>query len=796
MNSTNTVEILISLKDKLSGGIANIRGAFRKLSGTIKKVTGSIFSLQGAFLGLGVGAIIVSFTKAAMAGEKFATVLKTITGSAKAAKESLVWITEFTAKTPYNLAQVTDAFVKLRAYGFDPTAGSLRVLGDTAAGMGKTLMQAVEMFADAAVGEFERIKEFGVRAKQEGEKVTFSWVQNGIEMVKTAKKTQQGITEALTNIFAAKYTGAMSDLSKTMGGMLSNISDHFSRFQSLVMSSGVFDYVKAGVSTVLGKIDQLQKEGTLDEWAKKIASGVIISFKKVSLIFAGLADQALPTLNRLAEGFTEIKNKVANLSMAILLFRRFFYLTDEEKEINSLIGRIKELEEEMANPTWVRALFKGFDAAEESTKKLAVMKERLEELKKTDPLHLLVDSTQVEKATKEMGAATKALHEFFEKAETAGEKGAIEKWMAKSSAEFIKFGDDVSEASKKAQIAYYDGLDSMVEKTTQSYNKIRNEVESYAKKVLEVEKRIELIRASTADKVRNLLRMAMTDEDAYTDERRQAEEKLAAARTAFREDDIETAKRLAKEAETIYSRLAREVTKDIGGENVVVQSLESSVRIATAGITEVGDLAIKIEEVQREAYQKMSDDASEKADEIKVRLDKLAEDRDMVIGLKLEGLSEAQKKISDLTKDETKRITVEVTEKRKYGGIVKKYARGGIFPGYGGGDKVSVLAEAGEGFVRKEAVQKYGEKFFDAYNSMSLPLEIAKSLKARIGGLVGSHPDIPTMKFQGGGVVPAFKDMGRVEIAVGSNAFPVMAEINVIEELKNTLEREKLMRAN
>ena len=39
--------------------------------------------------------------------------------------------------------------------------------------MAKTLNQMIEAVADAATGEFERLKEFGIKAKSEGDKVSF-----------------------------------------------------------------------------------------------------------------------------------------------------------------------------------------------------------------------------------------------------------------------------------------------------------------------------------------------------------------------------------------------------------------------------------------------------------------------------------------------------------------------------------------------------------------------------------------------------------------------------------------------
>ena len=111
------------------------------------------------FARLGHGAR--GFVNTAQSFEKYQTILKTTEGSAQAAEKSMQWISEFAVKTPYELDETTDAFVRLRAYGLDPTNGLLQTLGDTSAAMGKPLMQAVEAIADAITGENERLKKFG-----------------------------------------------------------------------------------------------------------------------------------------------------------------------------------------------------------------------------------------------------------------------------------------------------------------------------------------------------------------------------------------------------------------------------------------------------------------------------------------------------------------------------------------------------------------------------------------------------------------------------------------------------------
>ena len=51
-------------------------------------------------------------------------------------------------------------------------------------------------------------------------------------------------------------------------------------------------------------------------------------------------------------------------------------------------------------------------------------------------------------------------------------------------------------------------------------------------------------------------------------------------------------------------------------------------------------------------------------------------------------------------------------------GFFPGFSTGGFVPGYGGGDTVPSMLERGEFVVKKEAVAKYGEGFFDKLNSM------------------------------------------------------------------------------
>lgn len=238
----------------------------------------------GAMLAFGKGVVNVSAQF-----EGFETSLTTIEGSAEKAKKSMDWIAQFAAKTPYELDGVTEAFIKLRAYGFDPMDGSLATLGDTASAMNKPLMQAVEAFADAATMEFERLKEFGIKAKQKGEEVTFTWQEGGKEMSKTVKKTGKDVTKFLLDVMGRRFNGAMIRQSKTWNGMMSNLSDSWAMFQKRVGDAGFFPLIKSRLADLMDYLGKLSDDGTLDKWAKNLSDGLSWGLDTAVGLIKGLA---------------------------------------------------------------------------------------------------------------------------------------------------------------------------------------------------------------------------------------------------------------------------------------------------------------------------------------------------------------------------------------------------------------------------------------------------------------------------------------------------------------------------
>lgn len=154
--------------------------------------------------------------------QKFDAVLTTATGSAEAAAGEMATIEEIAASTPFSVRELTEAFVKLNNQGFRPTREEMILMGDLAASTGKTFDQLAEAILDAQVGEFERLKEFGIKAKTEGDKVIFTFKGVRTEVDKNAEAIQQYM---LSLGSLEGVAGSMESISQTLGGAISNLGD-------------------------------------------------------------------------------------------------------------------------------------------------------------------------------------------------------------------------------------------------------------------------------------------------------------------------------------------------------------------------------------------------------------------------------------------------------------------------------------------------------------------------------------------------------------------------------------------
>ena len=151
---SNVIQFTIKGVNQFSGVTGKLAGEFASLTKSVAK-WGSIATAAITAAGIPVVNVAKKF-------EMLEASLRTVTGSAEGASKAMAGIKNFAQQTPFQVTEITDAFIKLKALGLEPSEDALRSYGNTASAMGKSLNQMIEAVADASTGEFERLKEFDI----------------------------------------------------------------------------------------------------------------------------------------------------------------------------------------------------------------------------------------------------------------------------------------------------------------------------------------------------------------------------------------------------------------------------------------------------------------------------------------------------------------------------------------------------------------------------------------------------------------------------------------------------------
>ena len=244
--ANNSVEYILSLKDKFSSGIKSATSNTEKLNGAVNQAQRSISGLGGA-LGIGLGAAgIVSFgrevVKSLVNYEYFSSSLRTLMhGDAQAAKALENQLVETAKTTPFSLVEVQDATKQLLAYGFSAgkVVENIRMLGDVASALkipfgdiaylygtlktqGRAFAKDIYQFTGRGIPIVKELaKQFGVADSE-----VMTLVTDGKVGFKEIEKAFQSMTAE-----GGMFFNMMAEQTKTTGGQLSMLGDSYEQLK-------------------------------------------------------------------------------------------------------------------------------------------------------------------------------------------------------------------------------------------------------------------------------------------------------------------------------------------------------------------------------------------------------------------------------------------------------------------------------------------------------------------------------------------------------------------------------------
>jgi len=230
---------------RINDRLATVRQQTRGVAASMQGKGGILQSLRGgALAALAFAAGLVQTFRALIQAtsltQRYGKVLERELGSKSAAQKAIKDITKLADGLGKPADQLLGSYTKLVSRGIKPTTDELTKLVDLAASQGKEVDQLTEALLDAGTLEFERLKEFGIKAKQSGDQVALSFKGQTIEV----EKNQDAILNAILGFGDLQsIQGAAADGADNLGGKVDRLTGFFDRLLSNLGEGGLGDAI-------------------------------------------------------------------------------------------------------------------------------------------------------------------------------------------------------------------------------------------------------------------------------------------------------------------------------------------------------------------------------------------------------------------------------------------------------------------------------------------------------------------------------------------------------------------------
>lgn len=351
-DATADVKKLDKEIDKLPRSVKLADKAFSGLHRSIKVVRSSIsgistalFSLKGLVAAAGLGVLAHSFTQAASTAEQYRTRLTVLLGSVDEGNRLFQSMAQYASGVSFQYEEVMGAATALTGVvkgGVDEVNKWIPLIGDLAAASGLDIQtatsQVIRMYSAGAAAA-DLFRERGI--------LSMLGFQAGVST--SAEETKKKLIAAWEDPLS-KFRGASALLATTWQGLLSMMGDAWFQFRTMVMESGVFDFMKAAVSVLLDDLRELRESGDLQKWSQDLSDALISGMKKIGYAVAAVGDAWrgwLMIWNILKGAYATVAPFILSglsvISEAVAGVARGFFLLADTLGINGVAGAAKDV---------------------------------------------------------------------------------------------------------------------------------------------------------------------------------------------------------------------------------------------------------------------------------------------------------------------------------------------------------------------------------------------------------------------------------------------------------------------
>lgn len=309
--------------------------AFRNLQSNLNSVDAAFTRVAAVAAGLATvfgGIFVRDLISVNREFQSLKASLITFTGSVENADGAFRILRDFAKSTPFSLREVVSSFNILVAQGIRPTESQLTSFADIAGGTSKSIEQFAEAVADASVGEFERLKEFGIRASKEGNNLTLAIGS----YTKTINNDSDSILAALAEIGQLQFAGGAARQAETLGGSITNLRDSFDEFLYSIGEAGfageLSKAIKALTAMISGNDDlaaSISQKLTTALYAAVAAIRFVVDNLDTLLAALKIAFAAaiISRVSRVAMAIFEFGRAVVKSQVALALFNTLMKVT-------------------------------------------------------------------------------------------------------------------------------------------------------------------------------------------------------------------------------------------------------------------------------------------------------------------------------------------------------------------------------------------------------------------------------------------------------------------------------------
>ena len=260
--ATKVDELVVQIKAETKGLRQGLDSVNKKLNTTNKTATASVLTFRNlakVFAVIGFARLGGAIVKTSREFQDLEATLKAITGGAEGAATSMELVRKFTMGTTFQIQNVATAFTTLLNAGIAPTSDTLKDFGNLAAAFGKDITQVAQAVFNATTGETEMLKQLGIKAKLEGDKMTMIFRER--ETVIDRSSTE--IVKYLRNIAQENFDTALEERLNTVSGVFSNMGDMIAETFNAIGEGGLNEALTGTGKNLLSMGEAAKHVGTI-----------------------------------------------------------------------------------------------------------------------------------------------------------------------------------------------------------------------------------------------------------------------------------------------------------------------------------------------------------------------------------------------------------------------------------------------------------------------------------------------------------------------------------------------------